>query len=318
MARTFIVFQSRYGSTEEAVRKMALVLGPARYCRTTDFEMNYRDNYDFFVLGAGVYNEVIDPRLSHFVTTNREWLSKKKVALFATCLSGIRGLDYVAPLARILGNCVVATGMVDGRFKKDQLTPEDYAIMKRFYETVKLPFQDTDRTNLPRLIDFCLKLKAIKDADYRALPADQLKTHIEEFLNSHNTCVLCTGSGDNVRSTPVTYKYHEGHLYIVSEGGRKFANILVNPNVSVTIHNESPSGKFARAGIQLTGSVSVITPGHPELPEVFKIMGLSYERLNSLPWIMNGLKIKLSKAEFRWRGFDDLGYARVQPYDFQV
>lgn len=318
MARAFIVYETRYGSTEEAVKKMALILGPARYCRTADFKPEYRENYDFFVLGAGVYNEIIDQRLSDFAAANRDWLSKKKVALFGTCLSGIRGLHYVAPLARMLGNCVVLTGMVDGKFKKDLLTPEDFAIMKNFYETVKLPFQDTDRTNLPKLTDFCLKIKALKDVDYKAMPADQLKTHVEEFLNSHNTCVLCTGYGDSVRSTPVTCRYRDGNLYIVSEGGRKFANILANPNVSVTIHNESASGKFARAGIQLTGTVSVITPDNPEHPEVFKVLGLDYQRLNSLPWIMNGLKIRLSKAEFRWRGFDDFGCARVQPYDFQV
>ncbi|MCX8126779.1 MAG: pyridoxamine 5'-phosphate oxidase family protein, partial [Dehalococcoidia bacterium] len=317
MARTFIVYETRYGSTEEAVKKMALILGPARYCRTTEFKPEYRDNYDFFVLGAGVYVEAIDPRLSNFVTANKDWLTKKKVALFATCLSGIRGLNYVAPLARMLGECVVITGMVDGKFKKDQLTPEDYAIMKQFYETVKMPFEDTDRTNLPRLTEFCLKMKAIKDADYKAMPAGQLKTYIEEFITSHNTCVLGTGSGNQVRTTPVTFKYHEGHIYIVSEGGRKFVGLLANPNVSITIHNETDSGKFARAGLQLTGTASIIAPYDPEHRQVFDIMGLDYQRLSSLPWVMNGIKVKLTRAEFRWRGFDEKGYSRVQHYDFQ-
>ncbi|MCX8126533.1 MAG: hypothetical protein N3E40_05295, partial [Dehalococcoidia bacterium] len=215
MATAFIIYETRYGSTEEAVRKMALILGPARYCRTTEFREVNPDKYDFFVLGAGVYNEVIDPRLSHFITTNREWLKKKKVALFATCLSGVRGLHYLEPLTKILGDSVVITGMVDGRFKKDQLTPEDYAIMKHFYETIKMPFQDTDRTSLPRLTEFCLRIKALRDADRKTMPSDQLKKHIEDFINSHDTCVLGTGYGDSVRTTPVSFKYHEGHIYIV-------------------------------------------------------------------------------------------------------
>lgn len=316
MGTALIIYETRYGATEEAVRKMALIIGPARYCRTSEIKELKPDKYDLFVLGAGVYNEVIDPRLSHFVTTNREWLRKKKVALFATCLSGIRGLHYVEPLARMLGDCVVVTGMVDGRFKKDQLTPEDYAIMEHFYETVKMPFQDTDRTSLPRLTEFCLKIKAVKDADYKAMPADQLKGYIEDFLSRHKTCVLGTGYGDSVRTTPVNYTYHQGHLYIVSEGGRKFAGLLANPNVSITIHEGLD--KFSPTGLQLTGTASILTPHDPEHRQVFDIMGLDYMRLSVLPWMMNGIRVRLTRAEFRWHGFHAMGYSKVQHYNFEV
>jgi flavodoxin len=315
MARAFIVFETRYGSTEEAVRKMALMLGPARFCRISTFKPEFKDNYDFYVLGAGVYNEYIDGRLTAFVNTNLDWLKTKRVALFSTCLSGTRGLHYVEPLAKTLGGCVVCTGVVDGKFKKDQLTPEDFAIMKGFYESIKQPFQDTDRTSLPKLTEFCLRMKAIKDGDGKAMPADRLKGHIEEFLRSYRTCVIATGSGDSVRSTPVTYWYRDGHIYIVSEGGRKFTNIIANRNISVTVYDPSPDG---RAGMQLTGTVTVVTPEDSGYRKLLQACGLDFQRITGLPWMMNGLDIKLSRAEFRWRQFDQMGFSRVQSYDFVV
>jgi len=318
MARTLVIYETRYGSTEEAVKKMSLILGPARYCRTADFKPEYRTQFDFFVLGAGVYNEFIDQRLSDFITANIDWLAEKKVAVFATCLSGIRGLHYVDPLVKMIGKTVVATGMIDGRFRKDQLTSEDFAIMKHFYEMVKMPFEDTDRTSLPKLTEFCLKLKAIKDVDYKKIPEDELRKHIDEYLNSHDVCVLGTGSGEHVRTTPVTYKYRDGFFYIVSEGGNKFANMLANSHVSLSIYNETPSGKFGRAGMQLTGTISLFTPGDAGYRDIFEAAELNFKRLSSLPWIMNGIKVKLSNAEFRWSGFSDLGHGRVQQYNFPV
>ena len=58
---------------------------------------------------------------------------------------------------------------------------------------------------------------------------------IEKFIKSHNTCALATGYDDKIRCTPIEYLYLTGMFYIISEGGEKFANIMLNKNVSLSI-----------------------------------------------------------------------------------
>lgn len=56
-------------------------------------------------------------------------------------------------------------------------------------------------------------------------------------LKNHNTCALASAHDGSVRATPVEYVYMDKCMYIISEGGEKFLNILFNLNVSVAIYD---------------------------------------------------------------------------------
>lgn len=52
-----------------------------------------------------------------------------------------------------------------------------------------------------------------KAADYwknkgiTAMPKEELKKAVEEYIAANNTCALATGTGDYVRCTPIEYSY---------------------------------------------------------------------------------------------------------------
>ncbi|GAI14907.1 unnamed protein product, partial [marine sediment metagenome] len=147
------------------IKKMAPILGSARYFPLAEYKNELRDKYDFFVIGGPVDNEKIDQSILDFVSANTSWLSGKRVALFATCPSEVNGREQLEPLMKVLGNSVVSAEVVHG---------------------------DADHLDLPELVEYALRVKALFDKGYVPMPAEQLKTYIEGFLKS---CKYCTISG---------------------------------------------------------------------------------------------------------------------------
>ena len=312
MQLTFIIYESKYGSTEDAVKKMALMLAPSRYCRPAEFKSEFSKDCDFFVIGGPVYSENIDQRIFDFVSANNSWLSNKRVALFCTCLdTSDRAMGYLEPLMKILGNSVVSTQAIGGKIQLEKLDQADLNAMESFSQRSSgRPPRDVDRSDLEKLVDYSLRIKSIKDMGYKPMPTEQLKTHLEEFLKSRNTCTLCTSFGTRVRGTTINYTYHEGHIYAICEGSEKFGNVLLNNNVSVALYGE----KFT--GLQLSGTATILYHGSDELKEMIETTGRDYSQLMALPFFLNGLSIKLHKAEFFCPEFGKLGYGSKQTYLF--
>lgn len=143
---------------------------------------------------------------------------------------------------------------------------------------------------------------------------------IENFLNTHNTCVLATASsaGDNgisVRATPIEYLYENGKIYMFSEGGRKFINIYRNPNVSLAVFD--PYSGFSKlAGLQLTGTCRVVEPDEEVYQHIAAVKGITKERIQAMPVVLHLLEITLHEAIFLWAGFQAAGKAVRQTYQF--
>ena len=64
-----------------------------------------------------------------------------------------------------------------------------------------------------------------KDADSVKLEPGKLRSMVEEYIQSNNTCALATGTGDYVRCTPIEYSWHDGCFWMFSEGGKKFIGL---------------------------------------------------------------------------------------------
>lgn len=77
-----------------------------------------------------------------------------------------------------------------------------------------------------------------KNKDQTAMPEDELKLAVEEYINANNTCALATGTGDYVRCTPIEYSYHDGRFWMFSESGEKFIGLENNDNVCLAIFDK--------------------------------------------------------------------------------
>ncbi len=88
-----------------------------------------------------------------------------------------------------------------------------------------------------------------------SISEQEFEAEVIEYLNQHNVLHLATGRDSEVRSTPLEYFNNGLTVYISSEGGGKFANLKVNPNVSYSISDpyEPENDFFGAVGLQVWG-----------------------------------------------------------------
>lgn len=312
--RTLILYESKYGSTEEVAKKLALILGPAKYCRVNEFKEEYKE-FDLFIIGSPVYEESVDEKIIKFALNNTDWLQNKKVVLFCTCLSKVRSTVYLSGLKKILKRSVLLETAFGGKFDIEKLDSSDHDSIVSFMKTLHIPVKSMDITNNAEVIDYALKIKSLKDSFINSVPEAELKTEVESFLYSHNSCVLCTGFNENVRSTPIEYMYKDGYIYFLTEGGEKFANILQNKNVSISIF-ESYKSMADLAGMQIQGKAEIVIQDD-EYNQILSYKGINYETLKKYPINMNILKVRALKAEFLYSKFKSMGYEARQILNFK-
>jgi menaquinone-dependent protoporphyrinogen IX oxidase/uncharacterized protein YhbP (UPF0306 family) len=319
MQKTLIIYESKYGTTEKIAKYLSLILGPAKYCKTSEFKDEFKD-FDLIILGSPIYSGKIVAKIADFIEKNLNWLKTKKIALFCNGISTKDGNENLIKLEKILGN-VITRRALGGILKHNKLDEEDSQALKEFSEKIGFTFDDTDNFNLEDIINYGLELKSLNDELIPLMPSLQLKNIIEEFLDSHNTCTLSTSYNERVRSTPIEYTYDNGFIYLISEGGEKFANLLLNNNVSLAVY-EDYSGMNNLAGMQMTGNASLIEKNEKEYKDVLTMKGLNLNFINNMAVNMNIIKIKLSKIEFLYSKFKKLGYNgcnvfwNLHPFDY--
>jgi menaquinone-dependent protoporphyrinogen IX oxidase/nitroimidazol reductase NimA-like FMN-containing flavoprotein (pyridoxamine 5'-phosphate oxidase superfamily) len=313
MQKTLIVYQSKYGSTEDITKIMSMILGPAKYCLTEDFKSEYRD-FDFFVIGSPLYKGKLDSRVLDFIKENQKWLSQKPLALFCTCLNRKQGDLILKKLKNKLGDCVLSTKSLGGRLILKELDDNSNSAIKEFLKAVGMPVTDIDITNPEEVVDYSLKLKKLKEGLMPKMPPKELKQYIEDFLVAHNTCTLSTGFGTRVRSTPIEYTYKDGCMYILSEGGEKFANLMLNKNVSAAVYNDY-TDMDQLAGMQITGEASIIDD-YEEYSYLLDLKGLNINTIKSLPVNLNLIKVTIKKVESLYWKYRKQGYTTKQTLIF--
>jgi len=304
MLKTLVVYSGKYGTTEEVAKTISLITGPARYCSVENFKEEYRD-FEFVVLGAPVYKEKLDKPLIEFVNENCEWLKQKSVAAFCTCLDTDGGLRELNNLSREFQVDFLTLKALGGRLILEDLDSNDQVSIEEFLELVKLPHEDMDFYNTEEVIKFSMKLKGMKEELLEKLEHKKLVSTVDEFISSHNTCTLATCHAGIVRSTPIEYSFLENHIYLLSEGGEKFSNLLLNNNVSVSIY-DSFNGMNSLAGMQITGKASILNETSDEYEKIIKHKGLNMEALNKLPVLLNLIRIDINKIEFLYSKFKEM------------
>ncbi|WP_035289489.1 pyridoxamine 5'-phosphate oxidase family protein [Clostridium sp. KNHs214] len=285
MQRTMIIYEGLKETTEKIVKKMALVLGPARYCTTEGFKEDYK-NYDLFVIAAPVSGEKLNDKILKFVMENATWLINKEIGLICTDTEKDPGIKALKKLQSILGSAVVHCKTI----KCDKCIGE--------------------------IVQFSLELKRIRESFLKTMPKEDLKKSIDDFINSHKICDLATGYNNWIRSTPMEYIYKDGGIYILSEGGKKFANIILNNRVSISIYGK-PNNEDSWEGMQIRGKAEILELGTEEYSEILKLKGIDEAKLNLMPGILNCIKINFDKIEYLSSKFKSLGYSTKQIYYYK-
>jgi len=286
MFRTVIIYDSASEAALSAARQMSLLLAPARHYRCSEFRPEFIQDNDDFVIGGTLGDSAARTEIGAFLKANRELLREKPLAFFN--LSPERGDDATAVLGKACGRSDAPAASIAVANGEPDVTA---------------------------LVDFSLKLREIKEGRQATLPAPELKEHVEELLGNQKYCTVCTGFNGNVRGTVISYTYHQGRLYAFCEGTRKFANILRNDRVCVTVFGPHRGGALA-AGLQLFGTARIHYPGTEGYRRIFEVSRLKYDRIMSLPFLLNGLEIRLERAEFFWSNWRKTGLAPRQVYHF--
>jgi flavodoxin len=311
--KTMVIYESKYGCTRDAARIVALVLGPSRRCKTSQFGEECRD-FDFIVIGTPIYSGHVHPKMELFLKKEREWLREKKVAFFCTCLHGQEGLRILREVEDDLGGYVLELGVLGGKLELEHLKESDYHAFKDFTSRIGLPPLGMDLYSQGEVIDWALHIKDLRDNISHSIPVLELKNSVEEFMNSHNTCTLSSGSNNRVRATPVEYTYYQGQIYIFSEGGEKFANILLNGNVSVAIYDAYTDMEHL-AGMQISGIASLVAD-FEEYQRVVELKGLNMDFIQQLKVDLKLIRVQIEKVEFTNSKFKEKGYQVRQVLKF--
>lgn len=309
MIKTLILYESRYGSTWEAANIISLIMGPARRLPLSQFDDSCRD-FDLIVFGTPIYNGKIHPKLKVFLKNEKEWLSKKNIAFFCTCLNGSEGLSVLREVEDSLEGNILELGVLGGRLEMDRLNERDYQALKEYISQKGLPSQGMDLFSKDEVIDWALRLKHIKDRLLTQMPVEKLRQEVENFLKEHNTCSLATSSPGRVRATPLEYNYNQGQIYIISEGGEKFANLISQYHVSIAVY-EDYTGMDNLSGMQITGQATLVED-MAEYDKVMEMKGLSNDFIKSLPVDLHLIRVDMEKVEFLKSDFKKQGYSTRQ------
>ena len=149
------------------------------------------------------------------------------------------------------------------------------------------------------------------DAASVKMPREELLAAIERYILENNTCALATGSGNQIRNTPMEYTYHDGAFWLFSEGGEKFLGLEQNKNVCLAIFDKY-AGFAKLKGLQVQGVAEMVEPfsdAYRVHAEYKKIPITALEKLNPP---MNLICVTPVEIEALFSEFKKEGYSSRQ------
>ena len=151
------------------------------------------------------------------------------------------------------------------------------------------------------------------DAASVKMPREELLAAIESYILANDTCALATGSGSQIRNTPIEYTYHDGAFWMFSEGGEKFLGLEQNKNVCLAIFDQY-AGFANLKGMQVQGVAEIVEPFSEEYLKAAEFKKIPIEMLKKLPEVMNLIKIVPERIDFLNSDFKKDGYGSRQEH----
>jgi hypothetical protein len=283
MTRTLILYETTTDNARTAIRQMSLILGPCKCCSLSEFRQESAESYSYVIIG-GEDGEPCLTRLNAFIGARKNWISTRSTAIFLISGEPVSARSAIETMNRSLGGLATHLEIIPGA---------------------------ANGVEISQVVDSAMRLRMARARTARTMPPEEVKRRVENVLKSELYLVLCTGSGTRVRGTTIGYTYLDGKVYAFCEGSEKFANILLNPSVSLANYTLPE-----KEGIQITGTASICYPGTPEYAEMCRLLKRDHQRYLNLPFHLNGIIIKLHKAEYYLGSLKDRGYDTKQVYYF--
>ncbi len=146
-----------------------------------------------------------------------------------------------------------------------------------------------------------------READAKRMPGEELRAAIDDFLSTHNTCALATGSGDFVRCTPLEYAWRDGAFWIFSEGGLKFRGLASNKNVSLAVYE--PYGGFGSLeSAQIIGTAEIVDPDSSEFAQAAAAKNIPAASLDRIKGMLHLIKVTPTRIDYLSSSLKKLGY----------
>jgi len=118
------------------------------------------------------------------------------------------------------------------------------------------------RLRIPKAHPFVRNLCAKAGVKLRnAMTAEEYGQEVAQFLKDHDILYLATSRDDVPRCTPLGYFTRGLTVYILSEGGGKFANLARNGKVAYSIASRVNGGRglMRVRGLQVWGRAEVVS-----------------------------------------------------------
>lgn len=147
-----------------------------------------------------------------------------------------------------------------------------------------------------------------KEATSKRMPKKAARGRINAFLMTHNTCALATGCDDFVRCTPIEYNWHDGYIWMFSEGGLKFRGLAHNPQVCLAVFDPY-EGMGKTHGLQVMGEAELVDADGEVFARELSTKGVTPEQLHKAGASIHLIKVTptafdLLDSDLRKEGFD--------------
>ncbi len=164
-----------------------------------------------------------------------------------------------------------------------------------FFERVPRLRDALGSVDLAALTEACIGICRARQVA-RSAPPEAVRARIDEHLRANNVCALTSGPTVGFRTIPIEYDWDGTTLAFMSEGGEKFARMVLQPEVSLALADRY-TGFATLRGTQVTGNARLLEEGDPRVLAMVTRKGISREQIAALPCRMNFFLVEPTRIE---------------------
>jgi uncharacterized protein YhbP (UPF0306 family) len=158
-----------------------------------------------------------------------------------------------------------------------------------------------------------------KDAAAKKMDQKTLYAWIDTFLAAHKVLALAVGGIDFIRCTPLEYTWHEGALWIFTEGGLKFKGLRENHHVAAAVFETNASFGGLKS-IQIEGDAAIVDPFTDAYNAAAAFRKIPLEALKKLAepmWLLKIVPTEITclNSDFKKEGFGSRQIWRAEASD---
>lgn len=254
---------------------------------------------------AGLIARLLGPAMTALLSAPPEDWSDVIACAFVLADAELAAADFDTLARTVPAHLPVALWLLPSAGSEERLRAAGEAFGDR------LAFAGTVPEDPVALADAAVALRRRLYREASKMPGPELRALVMDGIAARTTCTLCTGHGDEVRATPIEYLLLDNRLYLLSEGGEKFAHLLANPRVSVAIYDPFVS-MATLFGLQLSGRATLVQSWSAEYGRALAAKGLAPERVRALPVLIHLVRIEIEEAELVSSEAQRRGYAPRQ------